>query len=106
MELDPKQMEAVERCCDISRNNRIVPITGQAGTGKTTIMKKVYDELTAAGHKVMLCAPTGKAAKRIKEATGIEAVTIHRLLQYPHPGEVDEKTGKPKKLTLPQRDIN
>lgn len=106
MELDLKQMEAIQRCCDVSPTNRIVPITGQAGTGKTTIMKRVYDELTEAGHKVMLCAPTGKAAKRIKEATGIAAITIHRLLQYPHPGEIDEKTGKPKKLTLPQRDIN
>lgn len=106
MELDPKQLEAVQRCCDIGPANRIVPVTGQAGTGKTTIIKRVYAELVAAGHKVILCAPTGKAAKRIKEATGIDAVTIHRLLQYPHPGEVDEKTGKPNKLTLPARDIN
>lgn len=104
--LDEKQLEAVTRCCKIEPTNRIVAVTGQAGTGKTTIMKQVYETLTNAGYAVMLCAPTGKAAKRIKEATGIEAVTIHRLLAYPHPGEVDEKTGKAKKLTVPQRDIN
>jgi len=69
---------------------RIVPITGAAGTGKTTIIREVYTTLTDAGYDVVLCAPTGKAAKRIQEATGIPAQTIHRLLEYPRPGERDD----------------
>lgn len=93
-QLDEKQQEAVTRCIDMSINNRIVPITGEAGTGKTSIMAHVYHELEAAGYRVVLCAPTGKAAKRIHEATGIRAMTIHRLLRYPYPGERDKETGK------------
>lgn len=92
MQLDEQQIEAVRRCANVT--SRVVPITGQAGTGKTTLLKEVYHVLVDAGFSVVLCAPTGKAAKRIHEATGIHAVTIHRLLEYTHPGEVDEKTGK------------
>ena len=99
---DQTQAEAIGACCDISR--RIVPITGAAGTGKTTILQNVYQTLKARGHEVVLCAPTGKAAKRIQEATGISARTIHRLLEYPHPGERDEKTGKTLISTDPKRD--
>lgn len=102
--LDEDQERAVVRCIDMSPNNRIVAVTGPAGTGKTTIIRIVYEELTAAGYDVALCAPTGKAAKRIYEATGIPAVTIHRLLEYPHPGERDEKTGKQLVTTIPKRD--
>lgn len=102
-ELDATQLEAIRRCCDISPSNRTVPITGQAGTGKTTIMKQVYDKLVEAGYRVAMAAPTGKAAKRIQEATGIPAMTAHRLLEYPHPGERDEKTGKQLRTTEPKR---
>ncbi len=102
IELDDTQLLAVDRCCDLNR--RIVPITGDAGTGKTTILQHVYRKLYSHGRQVVLCAPTGKAAKRITEATGIEAKTIHRLLEYPHPGEVDQKTGKPLVTTDPKRD--
>jgi len=56
-----------------------------------------------AGYRVVLCAVTGKAAKRIKEATGIPACTIHRLLEYSHPGELDPDTGKPQDISGPQR---
>src|SRR5690606_29136416 len=91
------------RCIDMSQGNRIVPVTGVAGTGKTTIIRIVYNELREAGYSVVLCAPTGKAAKRIYEATGIPALTIHRLLEYPHPGERDEKTGKALATTDPKR---
>lgn len=101
---DPKQQEAISRCVTINEDNRIVPINGQAGTGKTTIMKNVYHALVQAGYRVALCAPTGKAAKRITEATGIVAMTNHRLLEYPHPGERDPKTGKPLITTEPKRD--
>ena len=99
---DDSQLKAIGACCDIER--RVVAITGEAGTGKTTILQNVYDTLTARGHKVVLCAPTGKAAKRITEATNIPARTLHRLLEYPHPGEKDEKTGKTLISTDPKKD--
>jgi exodeoxyribonuclease V alpha subunit len=92
MTLDPLQEEAINTCCDI--DNRIVAVTGAAGSGKTTILKRVYNAFDAGGYKVVLCAPTGKAAKRIFEATGIPAMTVHRLLAYSHPGDPDPKTGK------------
>jgi exodeoxyribonuclease V alpha subunit len=100
--LDDTQSEAINRCCDLS--TRLVAVTGAAGTGKTTILQHVYRALYKQGCHVVLCAPTGKAAKRITEATGIEACTIHRLLEYPHPGEVDQKTGKALVTTDPKRD--
>lgn len=102
LELDETQLEAIDACCNIG--NRIVAITGPAGSGKTTIMRKVYSNLYDSKHDVVLCAPTGKAVKRITEATGIPAMTIHRLLEYPHPGELDEKTGKPMITTNPRKD--
>lgn len=101
-EWDGTQLSAIERCCDMQQ--RIVPITGVAGTGKTTIIREVYKTLGDAGYSVVLCAPTGKAAKRITEATGIPAMTIHRLLEYPHPGERDENTGAAMIATVPKRD--
>ncbi len=102
LELDTTQRQAVSKCCDLS--NRIVAVTGAAGTGKTTILQHVYRNLYKQGTEVVLCAPTGKAAKRITEATGIQACTIHRLLEYPHPGEVDQATGKSLVTTDPKRD--
>lgn len=98
---DELQEQAVTLSC--STEHRIVGITGQAGTGKTTIMKRVYREFIDAGHDVVLCAPTGKAAKRIAEATSIPAVTIHRLLEFTHPGDPDEKTGKVLGISVPRR---
>lgn len=102
MEYSEKQLEAIDLC--LNREKRIVAITGPAGSGKTTIIKDVYKRLTDEGITVALAAPTGKAAKRIKEATGIPAVTIHKLLEYSRPGERDEKTGKPLTDTAPKRD--
>ena len=98
---DESQQTAIDRCCDMQE--RIVPVTGPAGTGKTTLIREVYKRLTKAGYHVVLCAPTGKAAKRIQEATGIPAMTIHRLLEYPHPGERDEVTGQALLSTDPKR---
>ena len=55
-------------------------ITGGPGTGKTMIIKCISSILSQRGKKVALCAPTGRAAKRMSEATGEEAKTLHRLL--------------------------
>lgn len=98
---DELQQQAITLACGIE--NTIVGITGQAGTGKTTIMKQVHTAFTEAGYGVALAAPTGKAAKRISEATGIPAMTLHRLLEFTHPGDPDEKTGKPIGRSYPRR---
>ena len=62
-------------------------ITGGPGVGKTTIVNSILKILAAKGVRLLLCAPTGRAAKRMTEATGVEAKTIHRLL------EVDPNSG-------------
>ena len=85
--LSPEQEQAVESCCDLT--TRIFAVTGRAGTGKTTILQQVYNELKkkVSRHLIVLCAPTGRAAKRIQEATNIGAVTVHKLLEFPRPGD-------------------
>ena len=75
--LSAKQKEAIQ---SINSNN-VVIITGGPGTGKTTIIKNVIDIYKSHGKKVILCAPTGRAAKRMTEMTGEEAKTLHRLLE-------------------------
>ena len=62
--------------------SKVSVITGGPGTGKTTLLSSILAILNAKHYKVKLCAPTGRAAKRLSEATGTEAVTVHRLLQY------------------------
>jgi exodeoxyribonuclease V alpha subunit len=99
--LDDKQRMAVVACTDRAR--RVCGVTGAAGSGKTTIIHTVTNALTEAGYSVALAAPTGKAAKRIKEATGIPAQTFHRLLEFTSPGDPDPKTGKPIWVSYPQR---
>lgn len=65
-------------------------ITGGPGTGKTTIINAIVRILEGAGDRILLCAPTGRAAKRMEEATGRPAKTIHRLLEFnPRRGEFD-----------------
>lgn len=90
--LSDEQSHAIETCLDLQI--RIYSVTGGAGTGKTTILRNVHDLLRAEHKRVLLAAPTGRAAKRIQEATGIEAKTIHRLLEFPAPYEVDISGGK------------
>ena len=75
--LSAKQKEAIQAI----NSNNVVIITGGPGTGKTTIIKNVIDIYKTHGKKVVLCAPTGRAAKRMTEMTGEEAKTLHRLLE-------------------------
>jgi exodeoxyribonuclease V alpha subunit len=73
-----KQVEAT-RC---ALENKALVITGGPGTGKTTIINAILKIFSRLGVKIMLAAPTGRAAKRMSEATGHEAKTIHRMLEY------------------------
>ena len=83
IKLSEKQFEAIEQ---INENNVCI-ITGGPGTGKTTIIKCMLDLYKNHKKKVVLCAPTGRAAKRMTETTGEEAKTIHRLLEI---GKIEE----------------
>ena len=76
--LAKRQVEAI-RC---ALENKLMIITGGPGTGKTTIINAIIKILSRPGVKIMLAAPTGRAAKRMSEATGHEAKTIHRMLEY------------------------
>ena len=77
IELSEKQKEAIESIND----NNVCIITGGPGTGKTTIIKAIIELYKKHGMKPVLCAPTGRAAKRMTETTGEEAKTLHRLLE-------------------------
>lgn len=88
MNYSEEQQYAIDLAAD--RQNRLVGVTGEAGTGKTTILKAVYEALSSPDLLVRLAAPTGRAAKRIEEATGIKAVTIHRMMRYSMPDDDDE----------------
>ncbi len=66
--------------------HKLTILTGGPGTGKTTTLRTLLDTLDAGGHTYALASPTGRAAKRLTEATGREAKTIHRLLEF-KPGE-------------------
>lgn len=87
IELSEKQKEAVKT---VNENN-VTIITGGPGTGKTTIIKTIIDIYKEKGRKVILCAPTGRAAKKMSETTGEEAKTLHRLLDI---GKLEDETGK------------
>ena len=82
IQLAPQQYEAVEAAL----NEGLLVITGGPGTGKTTIIRCITEILSDMQMDFVLAAPTGRAAKRMTEATGCEAKTIHRLLEY-IPGE-------------------
>lgn len=85
--LDASQQAAVELSTGAhDHESRLVVITGGPGTGKTTTLRVILDVLEARGVSVALASPTGKAAKRMTEATGRDAATIHRLLQWSRDG--------------------
>ena len=63
-------------------SQKILCITGGPGVGKTTVVRQILNLITHRGAMVQLCAPTGRAAKRLAESTGLEAKTIHRLLEF------------------------
>jgi exodeoxyribonuclease V alpha subunit len=62
--------------------NKVQVITGGPGTGKTTLIRSLVSIFSRKGLRLGMCAPTGRAAKRLAEATGLEAKTIHRLLEF------------------------
>ena len=66
----------------LALRSKVLVITGGPGVGKTTIVNSILRILSAKGAEILLCAPTGRAAKRMSEATGMEARTIHRLLEF------------------------
>jgi len=74
------------RAIRLATTSRCMILTGGPGTGKTTTLSGILSRLYADGYVVRLCAPTGRAAQRMKEQTGRPAETIHRLLQY-NPGQ-------------------
>jgi exodeoxyribonuclease V alpha subunit len=83
IELAQKQEEAVL----LAATSKVLIITGGPGTGKTTIITAILRIFQQLKLRILLAAPTGRAAKRMNEATGWEAKTIHRLLEYsPHKG--------------------
>ena len=86
IELSEKQVEAI----NVINDNNVCVITGGPGTGKTTIIKTVIDLYKKQGKKIVLCAPTGRAAKRMEETTGSQAKTLHRLLEI---GKIKNELG-------------
>ncbi|HKI37562.1 MAG TPA: ATP-dependent RecD-like DNA helicase [Gemmataceae bacterium] len=78
LELAPSQRDAI--CQAVTQ--KVLVVTGGPGVGKTTIVRGILEVFAAKGKRCALCAPTGRAAKRLTETTGREAKTIHRLLAF------------------------
>ena len=88
--LAPQQLHAIQTAV----KNKVTILTGGPGTGKTTTMRALLDLLDRHRLTYALASPTGRAAKRLAEATGREAKTVHRLLEF-KPGEGYGRSGKP-----------
>lgn len=78
LELAAAQRDAIQQAA----TQKVLVVTGGPGVGKTTIVRGILDLFAAHGLRCQLCAPTGRAAKRLSESTGREAKTIHRLLEF------------------------
>jgi exodeoxyribonuclease V alpha subunit len=76
--LSTSQKKAVE----LALKNKVLVITGGPGVGKTTLVNSILQIISAEDAEILLCAPTGRAAKRLSESTKMEAKTIHRLLEF------------------------
>jgi exodeoxyribonuclease V alpha subunit len=97
IKLASQQREAVARAL----SGPLLVITGGPGTGKTTLIDAVVRILEAKGLRIALCAPTGRAARRLKDTTGRDAKTIHRLLEFnPRQGLFERHAGKPLEADL------
>ena len=95
--LAPSQREALKTALA----SKVVVITGGPGVGKTTLVNSLLTILRAKGVKCLLAAPTGRAAKRLSETTGLEAKTIHRLLEVePATGRFTRNESNPLKCDL------
>ena len=91
MEYDQVQMEAILSAA----SSKILVLTGGPGTGKTTTTLGIITAFREAGARILLAAPTGRAAKRLSEASGMEAKTIHRLLEVKPPEGYQKNEGNP-----------
>jgi len=95
--LSMSQKEAVA----LALRGKVAVITGGPGVGKTTLVNSLLQIVLAKKARVLLCAPTGRAAKRLGESAGIEAKTIHRLLEFdPHFGGFKRDRDRPLKADL------
>lgn len=87
--------ESQQRAVREALRQRLLIITGGPGVGKTTILRSILLILQSKQVKLVLAAPTGRAAKRLSESTGLEAKTLHRLLEYQGDGRWGRHRGKP-----------
>ena len=97
LNLAPSQRDAIRQAA----SHKVLVITGGPGTGKTTLVRGILEMFAAQGKRCVLCAPTGRAAKRLAETTGREAKTIHRLLEFdPRQGGFKHDRDQPLDLDL------